>query len=323
VFGQLEFALTDTLNLIAGARYIKDEKDFSYSINVVEFLDPEAKDFDAPDNVNHLAQLATYDGSREDEDWSGRLQLDWTPSDDLLLYAGWNRGVRGGGYNAPIFPLSPPLDYNDATMTYDPETLDAFEVGFKGTYFDGLMRLNGAAYYYDYQDYQAFFIVGIDTITFNTDAESTGFELELMTTPVEGLDILLGMAYNDIEVDLPSGKGPSVQSPEWNLNGLVRYQWDMLGGTMAIQGDAVYRDEHVFALTGAETVQEDGYTVANVSLTYTSGDEHWEVRGFVDNVTDEEYLVQTFDLSGPDVFGMTEQYYGRPQWWGVSLKYSF
>jgi hypothetical protein len=43
----------------------------------------------------------------------------------------------------------------------------------------------------------------------------------------------------------------------------------------------------------------------------------------VDNVGDEEYLVQTFDPSSTDVLGMTEQYYGRPQWWGVSLQYNF
>ncbi|MCZ6828443.1 MAG: TonB-dependent receptor [Gammaproteobacteria bacterium] len=323
LFGQLEFALTDTVNLIVGARYIKDEKDFTYTINFVEFLDPEAKDFDAPDNIALLAEFASYVGSREDEDWSGRLQLDWSPSDDMMVYASWNRGVRGGGYNAPIFPVNPPLDYNDETMSYDPETLDAFEIGFKGSYFGGLMRLNGAAYYYDYADYQAFFITGIDTITFNTDAESTGFELELMSSPVDGLDILLGVAYNDIEVDLPGGKVPSVQSPEWNLNALLRYEWPMLGGSMAAQGDVVYRDEHFFALTGLETVEEDGYHLANVSLTYTTENENWQLMGFVNNVTDEEYIVQTFDLSGLDVFGFTEQYYGRPRWWGVSLKYSF
>jgi len=33
--------------------------------------------------------------------------------------------------------------------------------------------------------------------------------------------------------------------------------------------------------------------------------------------------VQTFDLSTTDVFGMTEQYYGRPRWWGVSARYSW
>ena len=231
--------------------------------------------------------------------------------------------MKGGGFNAPIFPLTPPLDYDDATMSYDPEQLDAFEVGFKSTLVDGLVRFNGAAYYYDYSDYQAFFIVGIDTITFNTDAESMGGELELQASLFDGLDILLGAAYNDIDVEIGNETVASVQSPEWNLNALVRYEWPMFGGYMAIQGDIVYRSEHYFALTGLETVEEDGYAVSNASLTYTSDNQAWQVSAFVKNLTDEEYLVQTFDLSGLDVFGITEQYYGRPQWWGVSLKYSW
>ena len=46
-------------------------------------------------------------------------------------------------------------------MAYDPETLDAYEIGFKSTLFGGLAQFNGAAYYYDYQDYQAFNIIGL------------------------------------------------------------------------------------------------------------------------------------------------------------------
>jgi len=143
----------------------------------------------------------------------------------------------------------------------------------------------------------------------------------LQTSPIDGLDILLGAAYNDIEVDIGDQELPSVQSPEWNLNGLIRYEWPMFGGTMAIQGDIVWRDEVFFALLDAETVQQDSYAVSNASLTYTTEGGKWQGMVFVNNLTDEEYLVQTFDLSSLDVFGMTEQYYGRPQWWGASLTY--
>ena len=322
VFGQLDIPLSDDLTLIVGGRYIQDDKDFEYSINAVEFFDPASNPgFNNPDNLGALGTIGSYEGSRDDSEWSARVQLDWAISDDILVYGGWNRGVRGGGFNAPIFPVNPPLDYNDETMSYDPEQLDAYEVGFKSTLAGGLARLNGAAYYYDYVDYQAFFIIGIDTITFNTDAESYGMELELQTTPIDGLDILAGVAYNDIEVEIGDAKHPSVQSPKWNLNGLIRYEWSMPGGSMAVQADAVYRDEHVFALTGAETVDGDSYTLSNASLSYTT--DNWQATAFVKNITDEEYLVQTFDLSGPDVFGMTEQYYGRPRWWGVSLRYAW
>jgi iron complex outermembrane receptor protein len=323
IFGQVEYDLSDVYTLIAGARAITDENDFEYHTRIVEFLDPNAHDYDASDNLDNRITLAGYEGDRNDDEWSGRLQLNMTPNDDLLLYASLNRGIRGGGFNAPIFPLSPPLDYNDATMSYEPEQLTAWELGFKGSYLDGRARINGAAYYYDYKDYQAFYITGIDTITFNTDADSVGGELEVIASPVDGLDLLLGASYNDISVDLPGGEVPSVQSPKWMFNAMLRYGWDLGSGELAVQADAQYRDQHYFALTGLETVEEDGYVVANASISWSDAEDRYAISAFVDNLFDEEYLVQTFDLSGPNVFGMTEQYYGRPQWWGVSVRYNW
>ena len=323
IFGEIDYNLSDSMQLVLGARYIEDEKDFDYKSLIVEFINPDQRNYDAKSNVVELAEIVNYKSSRKDGEWSGRAVLNWDLNDDWMVYGSWNRGVRGGGYNAPIFPLTPPLDYDDATMSYDPEILYSYEIGFKSTIMDGLARLNGAVYYYDYQDYQAFYITGVDTITFNTDATSTGAELELQASPMEGLDLLLGASYNDIDVELPGGDVPSVVSPEWNLNAMLRYEWPMFGGYVAAQADAVYIDTVYFALTGAETVKQDGYTVANVSLSYTTEDRKWIARAFVDNVGDKEYLVQTFDLSSTDVLGMTEQYYGRPQWWGVSLQYNF
>ena len=188
---------------------------------------------------------------------------------------------------------------------------------------DGMARLNVSAYYYDYQDYQAFFILGIDTITFNTDADSFGGEVEFIASPIEGLDLLLGASYNDISVKLPGGEVPSVQSPKWIFNAMARYEFDIGYGKLAFQADGIYRDKHYFALTGIETVEEDGYALANVSVSWTDPEENWQVSAFIDNVTDEEYLLQTFDLSGPAVFGMTEQYFGKPRWWGISARYQW
>jgi iron complex outermembrane receptor protein len=322
-FGQVEYTVNDMVSLIGGLRFIKDKNDFKYATRLANFIDPYTTNFDGKDNVNGRVTLATYEGSRNDDEWSGRLQLNITPSDDTLVFASINRGVRGGGYNAPIFPLTPPLDYVDETMSYDPEHLIAYEIGLKQGIMDGMGRLNISTYYYDYQDYQAFYILGIDTITFNTDADSFGGEIELIASPTEGLDLLLGASYNDISVKLPGGEVPSIQSPKWIFNAMARYEFDVGYGSLAFQADAIYRDKHYFALTGLETVEEDGYAMGNVSVTWTDPEDSWQVSAFIDNVTDEEYLVQTFDLSGPNVFGMTEQYFGKPRWWGISARYQW
>ena len=58
-------------------------------------------------------------------------------------------------------------------------------------------RLNGAVYYYDYEDYQAFSIFNLTPQVTNSDAESKGGELEFSVTPATGLDFVLGAAYID------------------------------------------------------------------------------------------------------------------------------
>ncbi|MEG3766506.1 TonB-dependent receptor [Alteromonas sp. 14N.309.X.WAT.G.H12] len=325
VFAQIEYPLSDDLTLIGGLRLIQDEKEFDFSVNAVEFLDPASQPgFADSDNIVLQAELGQYSASRKDTEVAGRLQLNWYPTEEILTYLSWNRGVKGGGYNAPIFPLTLPNDYDDATLSYDPEHLDAYEFGIKSDVGD-YGRLNAAVYYYDYDNYQIFNIIGLDTITINSpEATSQGFEVEYQGQIGDNWDLLLGAAYNDAEATLADGsKTVPVQSPKWNYNGLVRYSLPVASGYLAFQGDFVFRDDVRFALSDAETLQQEAYTLYNASITYTSGDDTWQISAFVDNLTDEEYIVQAFDLSSTDVFGMTEQYYGKPRWWGVSFKYSW
>lgn len=328
-FGQVEFDISDNWTAILGARVINDEQDFFFQAFVTDFPAFPGKDFLAGNvefaNIinDFFGAGMAYVGSRDDTETAFRAQLDFSPDDNSLYYVSYNRGVQSGGFNAVIFPFTDPtLGYDDATLSYRPEQLDAFEVGFKKTLADNRLRLNGAAYFYDYNDYQAFEIIGVDTLTRNADAESTGFELELQGSPTDSFDLILGVAFNDIDVTLPDGtKTTSVQSPEWMYNAMARYEWPLGNGSLALQGDVEYRDEHFFSLAGIEAVREDGYTVGNVSLTYANENNNWEVSGFVKNISDEEYLVQTFELGL--FLGMTEQYFGRPRWWGVSFRYDW
>lgn len=214
---------------------------------------------------------------------------------------------------------------------------------------DGRARLNASAYYYDYNNYQAFSIIGLDTFTQNASAENYGFEVELQASLAEGLDVLLGAGYIDANVSgVPGVNAPAydsdgnvigqpfrtgdirpVQTPKWNLNGLLRYQVPVteLGGDLIFQGDFQYRSGHDFALTGLPASHESGYAVVNGSVAYASTDNPWEIRFAVNNLFNKKYIVQTFDLSGTlasgGFFGMIEQYYGRPRMWSVAVNFEF
>jgi len=343
IFGQATYAVTETLSLTAGFRWIEEDKKHEYRDILVVFPDTLVSGAD-PATIEVGDAVAPYSGERNDGNWSARLQLDYKPSDDLLIYASWNRGVKSGGFNAPLLPTD--VLVTDQFMNYEPEKLDAYELGFKWD-INRTSRLNASTYYYDYKNCQAFSIVGLDTFTLNADCKSKGFEAEYQTSPLEGLDMLFGVGFIDAEVsdipgvtfdvDTPLGvvtaAAPGatlspVQTPKWNLNGLVRYEFPVGNGYLALQADAQYRSEHFFALIQTPASRENGYTIANASITWTAEEDNWSLRFFVNNLTDTEYTVQTFDLSGNIdnggfFFGMIEQYYGRPRTWGVNLNYSF
>lgn len=319
LFGQIEYELSDQFTLIGGFRWIDEHVDLTLTENFVTF--PKDGTIERGGNPNIVANLYAFSGVYDEGLWSAKVEVDWRPNDDWLVYGSWNRGVKGGGFNAPFDATADAR--GDDQFLFPEEDVDAFEIGFKSSLAGGLARLNVAAYYNDYKDFQAFSIFGLATNVISApDAKSIGFEAELTLNPTDGLDLLFGIGYNDMDVTLADGtKTTSIQSPKWNLSGLARYQWAALNGTMAIQGDFHYRSKHFHSITKADSVTEDGYHVANARLSWTSADEDWEVAVFVDNLTDEDYIVQSFDLA--TILGWTEEYYGRPRWVGGSINYNF
>lgn len=299
LFGQTEFDLTEELTLTLGLRLNRDEKDFTFSELGVDL----------------------YSDDFTDDDWSGKIQLDYRPSDDWLWYAGVNRGIKSGGFN---MPLSPPADFN--TFEYGGETLYAYEGGFKSSLTDRT-RLNVSAYYYDYQDYQAYTFDGFVSLLFNANAEMKGGEIELTTSPIDGLDMMFGVAYMDAEVkDLPasispSGKEDAVLAPKWSYNGLVRYAWPALNGELAVQADYSWRDDQNFNLAYTPVIKEGSYGIANARVSYTTEDEAWSAAVFVKNLTDEEYRSFGFDTTS--YFGATENVVGTERWYGAELRFSW
>ena len=327
VFGQLEFDLSDRWTLIVGARGANEEKELDYLnvdtsgffTDVVGLPDNVAFDFDR----QSVGDLAVQDH----DSVSGKVELDWKPNDDLLVYGAYSRGTKSAGFNVGFLDQTLLFASNTvATIPYDEETLHSYELGFKSTLMGGRTRFNASAFYYDYKDFQTFRFELLNQIIFNTDAEVSGLELELQSSPADGWDIALGLILLDAEAkDIPSPAGEPrnrdmVASPDFAANALVRYEWPALGGHLAVQASANYQEELFFDIQNSPVSRENGYTVGNLRVSYTSADDRWELAAFVDNITDEEYLSYTFDFTGP--FGFNQQAYGKPRWAGVSFQYN-
>jgi iron complex outermembrane recepter protein len=326
LFGQVEYDLNENWTLIAGARFANEEKTLDYlsvdESGLFEFLFGSDVAFDfGPGSVGGLA-------TQDHDSVSGKLELDWRPNDNLLLFGSISQGTKSAGFNVGFLDQTFLFASNTPeTIPFDEETLRSFEVGFKSTIFDGRARLNGSAFYYDYEDFQTFRFELLNQIIFNTDAEVSGAELEFQASPAEGWDIALGLSVLDATADGipdPAGGPPRertmVAAPELSLNALVRYAWPAFGGEMALQAWGNHQGEMFYDIQNVPVSRENGYTVGNLRASYASGDGRWELAAFAHNITDEEYLSYTFDFTGS--FGFNQQAYGPPRWVGVSLQYN-
>lgn len=328
VFGQTEFALTDEITLIGGLRWIDEKKSFHSERQDVFF--PEGARTGLDPNQEVVDAYVIFDPKDIDDSmWAWRLQANYTPQsvDGLLAYVSYNRGVRSGGFSQPPFdPTSSLLGVDEDLLTFDPETLDAYEVGLKWD-VNNRLRSNLAVYYYDYGDYQAYtnFPGSLGSATINGQAKSRGAELEILATPLDNLDLRFGVGYTDIDVnDIIGFEGQtltSVNTPKWNLSGMARYGIPMGSGELVFQADFSSASKHYFSLDVTPATTEDGYVLFNALIGYYSDDGRWSATVQTRNLTDEKYKVQTFDLS--DWIAMIEDYYGRPRWTSLTVEYNF
>jgi iron complex outermembrane receptor protein len=324
VFGQVDWAFADQWSVTAGARYVADKK--SMIIDAICLFDGcDNLGLVAPGNVQGTGfneSVAPGLTERSDSDVAAKVQLDWRPVDDLLLYASINRGIKGGGFNAAAIAAIP-----ISFVSYEPEVLTAYEIGLKSTFLDQRAQLNTSVFYYDYEDYQAFTLTGFSPFVFNTSAETRGGEVELRLLPTQSVDVSIGVAYLDaiaknVPVQFPSGpfleqKPP--QSPEITANASLRKTWVLAAGTVALQGTVNYVDERYFNTINHPALSDDGYTTGNVRLSYMAPDDRWEVAVWANNVTNEEYLLTAFDLSTTN--GVVAQAFAPQRQLGATVSY--
>ena len=332
VFLQDEWTFTDRWKLIGGLRYWHDTREGAYfgSAPAIPALgQPIVTIIFNQSEIFPLGSSVTPgDAKKSFDDVTARLELDYKPNDALLWFLSYNRGSKSGGFT---FSTGTPFDPNQVAflegISFDPEVLNAFEVGVKSNLSDST-TLNVSAFYYDYSDYQAFAQIGPVQSVINLDAEVRGLEAELNARPIDGLTLQLGASFLDTKVkdillpdlatvvdhDLP-------QAPSFSGNALVRYEFPLVGGTASVQADFQYSDKFCFTVLCAPVEKEDAYSVANARIGYAAPDGRWEVAAFVNNIFEEEYRVYAFDSS---LFaGVVAGVYGKPRTYGVTATWRF
>ncbi|MEJ1965490.1 MAG: TonB-dependent receptor [Gammaproteobacteria bacterium] len=93
-----------------------------------------------------VGDLAKQDTGRV----SFNTRLSWKAADDVLVYGGIARGFKAGTFNVGYTPIAFPA------IPVRPEELTSYEVGLKSSLLENRVTLNGAVFYYDYKDSQAY-----------------------------------------------------------------------------------------------------------------------------------------------------------------------
>ncbi|MBM5812314.1 MAG: TonB-dependent receptor [Gammaproteobacteria bacterium] len=315
-FVQAEHDLFDVLTVTGGVRYTRDEKDYDYTQHCTGgfcFL------FVAPGT---LAAAGHVTDSHSEGDWSARLQLDWKPNPDTLLYASVNRGYKAFNYNAGFAGLAPL-----AGVRFDGETLLAFEVGSKVDFWDNRARLNAAAFYYDYSDYQAFDQRGLNFTLFNADATVYGADFELSLRPGRGVTLQLGTALLHTEVkDVPIGASrlerEAPQSPAATVMAAVAKDFELGFGTLSISANGAWTSSNYSQLTNAPVTKIRADRVVNARVGFTDPERRWELALAVRNLFDRERIIYAFDITGPPL-GLIENTLAPPRWITFEARVNF
>lgn len=206
VFGELYWQAAEDLLVTLGLRYTEESKKSRQRTVYLQFLDdPLADD----------GGWAYFEG-----EWSeptGKLNVTWDASDDMMLYATLSRSYKSGGFN-PISSestLLDPVTGDPGLAEFEPEYINALEVGIKARFLEDSLQTNVTYFVYDYEGLQISKILNQTAINENFDAEIQGLEGEFIWVP----DVHWRLSANLAWLDTQMKSGESIDPADINLLG--------------------------------------------------------------------------------------------------------
>lgn len=260
--------------------------------------------------------------------WRGGINYK-TPNRGLI-YATVSRGYKAGS-----FPTVAPATSGELRPV-EQESILAYEIGFKQPLFDRKLQVNGAAFYYDYQDKQLRgrildVIFGpLDALVQVPKSRVKGAELELIAQPVRGLTLNVAGTYLDSRITRFTGFNQSGAianfagarfpfSPKWSIVGDAGYDFPVREGLNAFVGaSATYNSRTTASIGDIPQLTIRPYTLVDLRMGLHDPADTWRVSLWGRNVFDKYYWTSAFQTQ--DVY---VRYTGRPATYGASFSYRF
>ena len=331
------YDLTDRLSLSGGFRLSYEEKDFQNDFVFVAPAAPSPANNFMPPDPNPLSGQ-TVDVS---ENWTSptwRAILQYQATDDAMVYAGYSRGFRSGGFNGRA--ASPA-----SVGPYDPETVDSFEVGARLELFDNRVRINPTAFYALYKDKQEENLLGvpgqpgvIETFVENaSEVDIKGVELEVLARLTDEFTLRGAFGYTDAEFsefliqDLANPTGPLIDAsgirnlragPDTTVSLGAAYNKVIMDGRLGLTLDAnySYQDEIVTSNStdptglGRDRVDPNNSTDFSVTVETLRPGANVKVSAFINDAFDNDNGRVASSIVIPGIFtfgtGQVTKLYG-------------
>lgn len=313
-FAEVNWRVLPRLTLTGGLRYTYEDKRGDYSTRV--FGGPATSSAALLNARLGILRPQTYAARDKDGSLSGRANVAWQPTDDVLLYVSFARGFKSGGINMSGLPLDANNQPVLATAVVRPERNTTWEAGVKAALLDRRLTLNLAAYRTTVTDFQATIVDSSQTVALrgylsNVPAVRVqGIEADAMLR-LGRLSLTAALAYGDgTYTDYPAGPCPLERQtaataacnltgqrlaglPRWSETLSADYAVPAAKGALFVHADSNWRSGYFGDPTLSRFTWIEGFNLTNASLGYRREDadgKGWEVAIFTRNLFDADYI---------------------------------
>ena len=284
VFGDVTYHLTDSLDLIAGGRFSRDdvENDLrAFGIDPTCCFPgspgfPGGPGFDFFNSFANSARPLTA-ADKQSTDFAPRVGARYQVNPDVSVYGIVSKGYKAGG--ASVGNNTNATGSPAFNVAFDKEQLWNYELGFKTEFADRRVRVNGSAFRLAWSDLQfesfRFLTPGDLSTNFeqtvNIDkAKATGFELEVLALPANDLTLSASLGWLDTEitqadlVELTGGfqvdlKGLELpKAPKLTASLAGEYRWKLADNDAWVRLEYIRRDGQYSDIEGLTNKQTRG-----------------------------------------------------------------
>ena len=336
VFGDFSYDVTDALSVSVGARWTHDEK--TGTVFRQQYAGIRSPSFGNAGAVLFGAPRTNYTRTREFEKFTPRVSVSYKLNPDLTTYVSWGQGFKSGGFDM----RGDAVAYPDTVKGYDPETVETWEIGLKGSLFDNRLNFATAIYDSSYEDQQITtqYPSGstVASVVDNVGSSSIrGWEFEGRLRVSDNLTVNGMLSYTDAKFDqflayIPTASGntscPTLpgcvvdvssqrdfqNTPEWTGSISANYNWVMENGSsIAFIPSVAYRGAYQQFETPAPLLDQDAYWMYDASIVWTSSDDRLTFGVHGKNLGDERYRVGGYTFPGALTGNSIIGFYGPPR----------